>query len=216
MNYIFSILPDILSGLNITVGLFLLTLIGATPLGLLISLGLRSQFFILRWILNAYVWVIRGTPLMLQLMFFYFGLPMATDNRLVFPKLTAAVLVFILNYAGYLAEIFRGGIQAISQGQYDAAQVLGINRRQAFFKIILPQVFKIVLPSFGNEVINLIKDTSLGYVISLVDILYIAQGHAVSDVTLLPYFIVAVIYLLFTALATLIMRKVESRYRGWV
>lgn len=215
MNYIFSILPDILTGLNITVGLFILTLLGATPLGILIAIGLRSQFFILRWLLNAYVWIIRGTPLMLQLMFFYFGLPLATDNRLVFPKMTAAVLVFVLNYAGYLAEIFRGGIQAIPQGQYDAAFVLGISHRQAFSKIILPQVFKIVLPSFGNEVINLIKDTSLGYVISLVDILYIAQGHAVADVSLMPYVIVAVLYLIFTALATVIMKKIESNYRDW-
>ncbi|MFT8324203.1 amino acid ABC transporter permease [Oenococcus sicerae] len=215
MNYIISILPDILSGLNITVGLFIFTLIGATPLGVLMAIGMRSQFVILRWLLNAYVWIIRGTPLMLQLMFVYFGLPIATNNELVFPKMTAAVVVFILNYAGYLAEIFRGGIQAIPQGQYDAAQVLGISRGQTFRKIVLPQVFKIVLPSFGNEVINLIKDTSLGYVISLVDILYIAQGHAVADVTLLPYVIVAVLYLFFTALATLIMKKIEANYREW-
>ncbi|QAS69505.1 amino acid ABC transporter permease [Oenococcus sicerae] len=215
MNYIISILPDILSGLNITIGLFIFTLIGATPLGVLMAIGMRSQFVILRWLLNAYVWIIRGTPLMLQLMFVYCGLPIATNNELVFPKMTAAVVVFILNYAGYLAEIFRGGIQAIPQGQYDAAQVLGISRGQTFRKIVLPQVFKIVLPSFGNEVINLIKDTSLGYVISLVDILYIAQGHAVADVTLLPYVIVAVLYLFFTALATLIMKKIEANYREW-
>ncbi|MDN6900473.1 amino acid ABC transporter permease [Oenococcus sicerae] len=215
MNYIISILPDILSGLNITIGLFIFTLIGATPLGVLMAIGMRSQFVILRWLLNAYVWIIRGTPLMLQLMFVYFGLPIATNNELVFPKMTAAVVVFILNYAGYLAEIFRGGIQAIPQGQYDAAQVLGISRGQTFRKIVLPQVFKIVLPSFGNEVINLIKDTSLGYVISLVDILYIAQGHAVADVTLLPYVIVAVLYLFFTALATLIVKKIEANYREW-
>ncbi|SYW19851.1 amino acid ABC transporter permease [Oenococcus oeni] len=215
MHYIFSILPDILSGLNITVGLFFLTLIGATPLGILMALGMRSQFFVLRWLLNAYVWVIRGTPLMLQLMFVYFGLPIASNNEIVFPKMTAAAVVFILNYSGYFAEIFRGGIQAIPQAQYDAAGVLGINRRQTFQKIILPQVFKIVLPSFGNEIINLIKDTSLGYVISLVDILYIAQGHAVADVTLLPYVIVAAIYLIFTALATLIMKRIEFNYREW-
>ncbi|MDF7627025.1 amino acid ABC transporter permease [Leuconostocaceae bacterium ESL0723] len=212
MNYIIQILPGILSGLKYTLGVFFITLVGSIPLGILVSLGLRSPYFSIRWILNAYIWVMRGTPLLLQLIFIYYGLSMV---GITFPRFEAAVIAFIINYAAYLAEIFRGGLQAIPEGQYDAAKVLGFSRRQTFFKIILPQVVKIVVPSFGNEAVNLVKDTSLIYVIGLGDILRAGNIAASRDVTLIPYLLVGILYLAMTGLVTLLLRRYETRLSVW-
>ena len=212
MNYLLEILPSLMSGLKMTLGVFFITIIGSVPLGILVALGMKSPYFTIRWLINGYIWVMRGTPLLLQLIFVYYGLGMM---GITFPRLEAAAIAFIVNYAAYLAEIFRGGLQAIPRGQYDAAKVLGFTRVQTFFKIILPQVIKIIVPSFGNEVINLVKDTSLVYVIGLGDLLRAGNIAASRDVTLVPYLLVGLIYLLMTAIVTVLLRRSETRLNSW-
>lgn len=212
MNYLLEILPSLMSGLKMTLGVFFITIIGSVPLGILVSLGMKSPYFTIRWLINGYIWVMRGTPLLLQLIFVYYGLGMM---GITFPRFEAAAIAFIVNYAAYLAEIFRGGLQAIPRGQYDAAKVLGFTRVQTFFKIILPQVIKIIVPSFGNEVINLVKDTSLVYVIGLGDLLRAGNIAASRDVTLVPYLLVGLIYLLMTAIVTVLLRRSETRLNSW-
>lgn len=212
MNYLLEILPSLMSGLKMTLGVFFITIIGSVPLGILVALGMKSPYFTIRWLINGYIWVMRGTPLLLQLIFVYYGLGMM---GITFPRFEAAAIAFIVNYAAYLAEIFRGGLQAIPRGQYDAAKVLGFTRVQTFFKIILPQVIKIIVPSFGNEVINLVKDTSLVYVIGLGDLLRAGNVAASRDVTLVPYLLVGLIYLLMTAIVTVLLRRSETRLNSW-
>lgn len=212
MNYLLEILPSLMSGLKMTLGVFFITIIGSVPLGIIVALGMKSPYFTIRWLINGYIWIMRGTPLLLQLIFVYYGLGMM---GITFPRFEAAAIVFIVNYAAYLAEIFRGGLQAIPRGQYDAAKVLGFTRMQTFFKIILPQVIKIVVPSFGNEVINLVKDTSLVYVIGLGDLLRAGNIAASRDVTLIPYLLVGLIYLLMTAVVTVLLRRSETRLNSW-
>ena len=212
MNYLLEILPSLMSGLKMTLGVFFITIIGSVPLGILVALGMKSPYFTIRWLINGYIWVMRGTPLLLQLIFVYYGLGMM---GITFPRFEAAAIAFIVNYAAYLAEISRGGLQAIPRGQYDAAKVLGFTRVQTFFKIILPQVIKIIVPSFGNEVINLVKDTSLVYVIGLGDLLRAGNIAASRDVTLVPYLLVGLIYLLMTAIVTVLLRRSETRLNSW-
>lgn len=212
MDYLLEILPSLMSGLKMTLGVFFITIIGSVPLGILVALGMKSPYFTIRWLINGYIWVMRGTPLLLQLIFVYYGLGMM---GITFPRFEAAAIAFIVNYAAYLAEIFRGGLQAIPRGQYDAAKVLGFTRVQTFFKIILPQVIKIIVPSFGNEVINLVKDTSLVYVIGLGDLLRAGNIAASRDVTLVPYLLVGLIYLLMTAIVTVLLRRSETRLNSW-
>ncbi|WP_294974768.1 amino acid ABC transporter permease [uncultured Leuconostoc sp.] len=212
MNYFLELLPSLLSGLKMTLGVFFFTIIGSVPLGIIVSLGMKSEYFTIRWLINGYIWVMRGTPLLLQLIFVYYGLGMMGIS---FPRFEAAVIAFIINYAAYLAEIFRGGLQSVPRGQYDAAKVLGFNKIQTFFKIVLPQVIKIVVPSFGNEVINLVKDTSLIYVIGLGDILRAGNIAASRDVTLIPYLLVGLIYLIMTAIVTVLLRHSEKRLNIW-
>lgn len=212
MNYLLEILPSLMSGLKMTLGVFFITIIGSVPLGIIVALGMKSPYFTIRWLINGYIWVMRGTPLLLQLIFVYYGLGMM---GITLPRFEAAAIAFIVNYAAYLAEIFRGGLQAVPRGQYDAAKVLGFTRMQTFFKIILPQVIKIVVPSFGNEVINLVKDTSLVYVIGLGDLLRAGNIAASRDVTLIPYLLVGLIYLLMTAVVTVLLRRSETRLNSW-
>lgn len=212
MNYLLEILSSLMSGLKMTLGVFFITIIGSVPLGILVALGMKSPYSTIRWLINGYIWVMRGTPLLLQLIFVYYGLGMM---GITFPRFEAAAIAFIVNYAAYLAEIFRGGLQAIPRGQYDAAKVLGFTRVQTFFKIILPQVIKIIVPSFGNEVINLVKDTSLVYVIGLGDLLRAGNIAASRDVTLVPYLLVGLIYLLMTAIVTVLLRRSETRLNSW-
>lgn len=212
MNNLLEILPSLMSGLKMTLGVFFITIIGSVPLGIIVALGMKSPYFTIRWLINGYIWVMRGTPLLLQLIFVYYGLGMM---GITFPRFEAATIAFIVNYAAYLAEIFRGGLQAIPRGQYDAAKVLGFTRVQTFFKIILPQVIKIIVPSFGNEVINLVKDTSLVYVIGLGDLLRAGNIAASRDVTLVPYLLVGLIYLLMTAVVTVLLRRSETQLNSW-
>lgn len=209
LQYMSEILPSLLQGTKLTLGLFAITLLLSLPLGALVSLGLRSRFKPLRWILKFYVWLMRGTPLLLQLIFIFYGLPVL---HIYFERFNAAAFAFVLNYAAYFAEIFRGGFQSVDTGQFEAAHILRLSYSQTIRKIILPQVTKIVLPSVGNEVINLVKDSSLVYVIGLGDLLRAGNVAMVRDVTLVPLLMVGAIYLILTALFTYLLRRVEQYY----
>lgn len=209
INYIGEILPSLINGLWMTLRIFFETLIFSLPLGIVVGLGLTSKWKLLSKILGFYVWIMRGTPLLLQLIFVFYGFPIL---GITFPRFTAALLAFVLNYAAYFAEIFRGGIQAIDPGQYEAAQVLQLSHAQTLRKIIIPQVTKIVFPSIGNEVINLFKDSSLVYVIGLGDLLRAGNVAMSRDVTLVPLILVAIIYLSLIGICTIILKKIEKHF----
>ena len=209
MQYISEILPSLFQGAALTLQIFFWTLVGSLPLGILVSLGLTSKIKPLKWVLEIYVWLMRGTPLLLQLIFVFYGLPII---GIVFERYDAALVAFILNYAAYFAEIFRGGFQSVDQGQFEAARVLRLSYWQTLRKIIIPQVIKIVIPSIGNEVINLVKDTSLVYVIGLGDLLRAGNVATSRDVTLVPLMLVGLIYLILVGICTLILRQVEKCY----
>ena len=209
MQYISEILPSLFQGAALTLQIFFWTLVGSLPLGILVSLGLTSKIEPLKWILEIYVWLMRGTPLLLQLIFVFYGLPII---GIVFERYDAALVAFILNYAAYFAEIFRGGFQSVDQGQFEAARVLRLSYWQTLRKIIIPQVIKIVIPSIGNEVINLVKDSSLVYVIGLGDLLRAGNVATSRDVTLVPLMLVGLIYLILVGICTLILRQVEKCY----
>lgn len=209
LHYISEILPSLFQGAGLTLQLFFWTLIGSLPLGIVVSLGLTSNIRPLRWVLDLYVWLMRGTPLLLQLIFVFYGLPLV---GIVFQRYDAAIFAFILNYGAYFAEIFRGGLQSIDNGQYESARVLRLSYWQTIRKIVIPQVVKIVLPSVGNEVINLVKDSSLVYVIGLGDLLRAGNVATSRDVTLVPLLLVGVIYLILVGICTYLLHKVEQRY----
>ncbi|OYS57678.1 amino acid ABC transporter permease [Limosilactobacillus reuteri] len=209
MQYISEILPSLFQGAALTLQIFFWTLVGSLPLGILVSLGLTSKIKPLKWILEIYVWLMRGTPLLLQLIFVFYGLPII---GIVFERYDAALVAFILNYAAYFAEIFRGGFQSVDQGQFEAARVLRLSYWQTLRKIIIPQVIKIVIPSIGNEVINLVKDSSLVYLIGLGDLLRAGNVATSRDVTLVPLMLVGLIYLILVGICTLILRQVEKCY----
>lgn len=212
MNYILSIMPSLISGAKMTLILFFWTLIVSIPLGIIVSLGLLSHFKPLRLILKFYIWIMRGTPLLLQLIFIFYGLPIV---GIIFERYDAALFAFILNYTAYFAEIFRGGFQSIPIGQYESARVLRLNYWQTLSHIIIPQVSKIVIPSIGNEVINLVKDTSLVYVIGLGELLRAGNVATARDVTLIPLVIVGIIYLLMTGIASFLLKKIEHNFAKW-
>lgn len=209
MQYISEILPSLFQGAILTLQIFFWTLVGSLPLGILVSLGLTSKIKPLKWILEIYVWLMRGTPLLLQLIFVFYGLPII---GIVFERYDAALVAFILNYTAYFAEIFRGGFQSVDQGQFEAARVLRLSYWQTLRKIIIPQVIKIVIPSIGNEVINLVKDSSLVYVIGLGDLLRAGNVATSRDVTLVPLMLVGLIYLILVGICTLILCRVEKCY----
>lgn len=212
MNYIEQIAPSLLSGAWMSLKIFLWTLVASIPLGVIVSLGLLSKFSPLRAILKFYVWIMRGTPLLLQLIFIFYGLPII---GIIFQRYDAALCAFILNYTAYFAEIFRGGFQAIPERQFESAKVLRLTRWQTLLHVVIPQVIKIVIPSIGNEVVNLVKDTSLVYVIGLGDLLRAGNVATARDVTLLPLVLVGVIYLAMTGVASYALRKVEQHYAKW-
>lgn len=209
MNYIAQILPSLLKGSVVTLQVFFIVLVLSIPLGALFAFLMRIPFKPLQWFLNLYVWIMRGTPLLLQLIFLYYVLPSAGIS---FDRMPAAIIAFTLNYAAYFAEIFRGGIETIPKGQYEAAKVLKLTQMQTIFSIILPQVFKVVLPSVFNEVINLVKDSSLVYVLGIQDLLLESQVASNRDASLLPVFIAGAIYLLLIGIVTIISKTVEKRF----
>ena len=199
-------------GLLLTGQIFVVTLIGSLPLGVLIALGRMSKFKPLAWVMRAYISFMRGTPLMLQLMalmfgpYYLFGIQTGSDW-----KYWACDIGFILNYAAYFAEIYRGGIQSIPRGQYEAAQVLGYSKTQTFMRIVLPQVIKRILPAMGNEVITLVKDTSLAFVLTIAEMFTVAKQIAAREVSMLPYIIAAAIYWGFTIFVEFVLNRVEKK-----
>lgn len=202
----------LLSGLQFTAIIFVITLVGALPLGVLVALGRMSKFKPLSLLVQFYISVMRGTPLMLQLMmwmfgpFYLFGASMGPDW-----KYFACCIGFILNYAAYFGEIYRSGIQSIPRGQYEAAEVLGYTRTQTFMKIILPQVFKRILPAMGNEVITLVKDTSLAFAIGVGEMFSTAKALVASQVSMVPFAIAALIYWVFNFVVEMLLGAAEKK-----
>ena len=194
IDYLLKITPVIANGLGVTVSLFLIVLVLSLPAGILAALLRLSPIGIVRKIMALYVYVMRGTPLMLQILFIYYGLPFIPYIGVQLDDTTAAVISFVLNYAAYLCEIFRGGIQSIPKGQYEGAKVLGFTYVQTMRKIILPQVIKRVLPPLANETINLLKDTSLVYILAMNDVLRITRGIVQRDFDTSAFIVAAIFY----------------------
>ncbi len=202
----------LLEGFVTTLQLFALTLIGAIPLGVVVALGRMSKFKPLSWAARALISVLRGTPLMLQMFAIYFspyyvfGIQLTPNS-----KWQACVVAFIINYAAYFAEIYRSGIQSIPRGQYEAAEVLGYSSGQTFFRIVLPQVAKRIMPSMGNEVITLVKDTSLAFSIGVAEMFSTAKALVASQVSMTPFAIAALLYWAFNFLVEIALGRLEKR-----
>ena len=202
----------LVDGLGLSAWIFVVTLIGSLPLGIVVALCRMSSFRPLSLLAQFYISILRGTPLMLQLMAFMFG-PYYLLGMNLGPdwKFGACAVGFILNYSAYFAEIYRSGIQSIPKGQYEAALVLGYSRAQTFFKIVLPQVIKRILPAMGNEIISLVKDTSLAFVLGMAEMFSVAKALAASNVSMVPYAIAALIYWVFCLLIEFILGRVEKK-----
>jgi polar amino acid transport system permease protein len=199
----------ILKGSVVSIELFFIVSIFSVPLGFLVAMGKISRIKPLRIILSLYTWIFRGTPLLLQLFFVYFGLPIVGIS---FGPLTAASVAFIVNYVAYLAEIFRAGIESIDKGQFEAAKALGMNYSQTMMRIIIPQATRNVLPPVCSESINLIKDSALIASIGVGDLLRAAQEIVTRDFSITPFIIAAILYLFITSILVLIFRKIEKKY----
>ncbi len=210
MLYIFVQLAQ---GLLVSVLIFCLTLVFSLPLGLLIAFGRMSRNPVLRAAIKVYISVMRGTPLMLQLIAVYFA-PYYVFKAQVSPgyRFTAVIIAFVINYAAYYAEIYRGGIEAVPAGQREAARVLGFSKDQTFFRIVLPQVVKRILPAVTNEIITLVKDTSLASVIAVTEMFTAARMIASAQTTIIPLLVAGVYYYIFNLLVAVGMEKIEKRY----
>ncbi len=204
----FGILMQILDGLGMTLGVFALSLILSFPLGIVVAILRLSKVPVVRKITEIYIWILRGTPLLLQIMLVFFGLP---SIGIAFDRFDSILIAFVLNYAAYFGEIIRSGIQSIEKGQRESAEILGFSSWQINMKIILPQVIKRTLPSIGNEVITLVKDTSLVYAVGQNDILKYAKGVANSTGSLVPYVLAGVIYLVLTYVITKVFNEIEKK-----
>ena len=212
MDYLLHIVPIISEGLEVTVSLFFVVLVLSLPSGILLAMLRLSPLTIVRRIVEFYVYIMRGTPLMLQILFIYYGLPFIPYIGVQLDAPTAAVISFVLNYAAYLCEIFRGGIQSIPKGKYEGDKVLGFTYAQTMRKIILPQVIKRVLPPLANETINLLKDTSLVYILAMNDVLRITRGIVQRDFDTSAFIVAGVFYLIMTFVLTNIFNYLEKRY----
>lgn len=201
---------DLLVGFGETLKIFLVTLALSLPLGLVISFGSMAKWKPLSALTRAIVWVVRGTPLMLQLIIVYYG-PGLMFGQMLFSSHVATYITFTINYACYFSEIYRGGIQSITQGQYEAGQVLGMTKRETFFRVILLQVVKRIIAPMSNEIITLVKDTSLARIITYYELIYFAQRYIKNGGIIWPLFYTAVYYLVFTALLTFFFRWLEKK-----
>jgi polar amino acid transport system permease protein len=215
IDYLLNITFSILEGAQMTILLFLIAIVAAIPLGFVLTLMTNSKSKPIAWFAHSYIYVMRGTPLLLQLLFICFGLPIIPiiGDYLIMDRFVAACLGFILNYAAYFAEIFRGGLLAIDKGQYEAAQVLGLSRWQTTTKVILPQMFRVALPAVSNESITLVKDTALLYAVAVPELLHVAETAVNRDFTIIPFFIAGVIYLLMTLVLTLFFKQLEKKFK---
>lgn len=209
MDYIIRIIPQMLEGSIVTAQVFLITIVLSIPLGVLLSLGRVSSITLLQKVIGLYVWLLRGTPLMLQLFFVYYALP-AVGIRL--DDFEAALVAFVLNYAAYFCEISRAGIQAVPKGQYEAARTLGMDYVQTMRRIVLPQVFRLILPPVSNETITLVKDTSLVYVLAMNDLMRTTRNLVQRDFDITPFLVAGVFYLLATLVLTMLFERLEKRF----
>jgi His/Glu/Gln/Arg/opine family amino acid ABC transporter permease subunit len=206
------VIEQLLSGMVTSIEIFLLTLLFSLPLGLLIAAGRMSKIGPIRWLMKIYISIMRGTPLMLQLIvvffapYYVFGFNLSSDYRFI-----AVIIAFTINYAAYFAEIYRGGIESINSGQYEAAQVLGYSKLETFFIIIMPQVIKVVLPSITNEVITLVKDTSLSFVIAIPEMFTVAKQIAAADASIVALLVAGLFYYVFNILVAFAMEYLEKR-----
>lgn len=208
-----KMLAQMSEGMLATVQIFILTLLFSLPLGLIVAFGRMSNFKPLRWIVTVYISIMRGTPLMLQTIAIYFGPYFIGEIRLSTEyKFIAIIIAFSLNYAAYFAEIYRSGIQSMPIGQYEAADLLGYNKFQRFMKIILPQVIKRILPSITNEVICLVKDTSLAYSVSFIEMFAITKQIASRDADFTPFIIAGLFYFVFNTIVAWVMDLIEKKY----
>ena len=198
------------SGFIINIELFFITLLLALPLGLVITFCSMSKFKPLKWLSRTFVWIIRGTPLMLQL-FVVLYVPGLLFAMPISSRFTAAVIAFVINYAAYFAEIYRSGIESIPKGQYEAASVLGYNKNQTFFRIIFPQMVKRVLPPVTNEVITLVKDTSLAFVLAYEEMFTVAKQIASARTSIMPLFVAGVFYFIFNGVVAFAMERIEKK-----
>lgn len=211
-----EVMLELTVGFGKTIELFVLTLLGSIPLGLVIAFGSMSKLKPVKLISRFFVWVMRGTPLMLQLIVVYYG-PGLILHRNIWGmgstgRFIAVIAAFIINYAAYFSEIYRGGIESIPPGQYEAGQVLGLTRSQIFRKIILLQVIKRILPPISNEIITLVKDTSLARVIAVYELIWMGQAFIKSDGIIWPLFMTGAYYLVFTGILTILLARVEARF----
>lgn len=228
-----NVTVSLLEGFGKTLQLFSLTLLLALPLGLLLSFGSMSRFRLVKWLVKTLIWVIRGTPLMLQLIVIFYGpgllasqaAALGSQNALiqwvaswtVMDRFVAALLAFVINYSCYFSEIYRGGIESISKGQYEAGQVLGMTKTQVFFRVVLLQVVKRIVPPMSNEIITLVKDTSLARIIAVYEIIWAGQAFIKSDGLLWPLFYTGAFYLVFNGLLTVVFGAIEKKldyFRG--
>jgi polar amino acid transport system permease protein len=210
MEQFWKITLDLLEGFGQTLNIFAVTLLCAIPLGLIICFGAISKWKPLAAVIRSLVWIVRGTPLMLQLIVVYYG-PGLVFGKMIFNEYLATYITFSLNYACYFSEIFRGGIQSIPVGQYEACQVLGMSKTETFFKVVLLQVVKRIVPPMSNEIITLVKDTSLARIITYYELIFYAQRYIKNGGLLWPLFYTAVYYLIFTALLTFLFRWIEKK-----
>lgn len=212
LNNIWMMLPELMEKFGVTVSIFFLTLIFSLPLGLLLSFGRMAKNGFVRTLTKIYISIMRGTPLMLQLVIVYFSpyyifrIKISNSWRFM-----AVILAFVLNYAAYFAEIYRSGIESMPVGQYEAAKVLGYTKGQTFFKIILPQVIKRILPPVTNEMITLVKDTSLAFVLAQVEMFTVAKQFAAAQASVMPLMVAGVFYYIFNLLVASLMEGVEKR-----
>ena len=210
-----SVTMELLRGFWQTVQIFLLTLAFSLPLGLVVAFGSMSKFQPLKWLTRSFVWIIRGTPLMLQLILIFYG-PGLIFGINGLGRFQAVILAFTINYACYFSEIYRGGIESIPQGQYEAGQVLGMTRSQIFFKVVLLQVIKRILAPMGNEFITLVKDTALSRIIAIYEITYVGESF-IKKGLIWPLFYTGAFYLLFSGLLTILFSRLEKKlnyFRG--
>ena len=210
-----TVIPTLCGGFLKTLEIFAVTLLGALPLGLIIAFGSMSRFIPLKALIRTIVWIVRGTPLMLQLLIIYYGPGILFDNNIwgggANGRLTAALAAFIINYACYFAEIYRGGIESISKGQIEAGQVLGMTRSQIFFKIVLLQVIKRIVPPMSNEIITLVKDTSLARIIAVYELIWAGQTFIKGAAIIWPLFMTGIFYLAFSGILTLLFGYIEKK-----
>lgn len=215
MNLFQNVAQSLFSGFRLNILIFITTLLVSIPLGLIITFGSMSKFKPLRWLTKTLVWIIRGTPLMLQIIIAFYGPGLIFDIPMK-SRLTAVMIAFIINYAAYFSEIYRGGIESIPVGQYEAGQVLGLTKAQVFFKVVLFQVVKRITPPMGNEIITLIKDTSLANVISVAEVIMCAERFSKQGY-IWPLFSTGLFFLVFSGGLTLLFGYIEKKlnyYRG--